>query len=105
MDIIVWTLSALIVILIIAIIYTIYGIVKSRKERPNHVEMYFDANFRSIVDEWDLVTRPRLKDWKSTMSKRLDSVGKDISGIEKNRKKIDKRLSSLEKEVGKLESI
>lgn len=104
MDAVATLLIVLIIVLVISIVYTIYRIWKFKKEGPSHIEMYFDANFRTIIDEWDLVTRPRLKEWKTEMSRRLENVAKEIEYIEGERRSIDIRLDKIEKELSRIES-
>jgi biopolymer transport protein ExbB/TolQ len=98
-----WILAIAVIILIIAIIYEIYRLIKKRHEGPDHYEEYFAANFRTMVSEWDLVTRPRLKEWKTGIMKRMVNITKDIEFLESARSSIDKRLANLDKSLTKLE--
>ena len=104
-DPVVFTLSFLILVLVLLIIYALYRMAKTKKEGPSHIELYFDTNFRRIIDEWDLMPRSKLKDWKADMNKRLSIVDKDLSELEKTRKKIDNRLRALENEILELEKM
>ena len=104
-DPVVFTLSFLIVIFVLLIIYAVYAMYRKKAEGPSHIELYFDANFRKIIDEWDLMPRSKLKDWKVDMNRRLDAVDKDLKDLEKARKKLDARMKALEADIMELEKI
>lgn len=96
--------SIIVIILVIALIYLIIYYVKKRREaRIHHVELYFDEHFRDVINEWDLTTRTKVKDWEKDMGKRLDSVGKDIGKLMSFRKSLDARLDRLETDIRKYE--
>ena len=99
-DIVTVVLSLMIVILIIAIVFTLYRYITGG---PRHIEEYFEANFKTLITEFDLVTVPKLRHWKSGMMKRLKGLGGYIGLIEASRVKIDKRLSGLDKTLTKLD--
>lgn len=105
LDPVAYGLITLILILLIGIIYIIYRAVKNKKEGPSHLDLYFDSNFRNIIDEWDLIPRSRLKDWKNDMNRRMDALSKDISYIEAQRKKLNPRLTKIENQIAKLEKL
>jgi hypothetical protein len=70
---------------------------------PSHIQLYFDDNFRTLMGEWDFVTRDRMKIFKKDIGKRLQLVGNDISALETNKKNLDKRINGLERTMLKLE--
>ncbi len=94
---------AALVILLILVIAWYFSLRKKRREMPSHVELYFDENFRSIMGEWDMVTRDKVKSFKKGLSDRLSKVGGDIDELEKSKKKLDTRMNSLDREMSKLE--
>jgi hypothetical protein len=98
------TIAALLIAVLLVVSLVIF-LVRRRKGRPSHVQLYFDENFRRIMDEWDFVTRDRVKDFKKDLNKRLSAVGNDIDLIEKNRTKLDKRLGALDREMTRLEGL
>ena len=98
-----WVLIALIAVLVIAVIVQLIRYIKMRKAGPSHIEEYFEANFRNIINEWDLVTHPRVKEWKTGMTGRLSALSDDIGFLEAGRTKIDKRLFKFEAELERLE--
>jgi hypothetical protein len=96
-----WILVAILAIMIVTTLYMIIRLLFRRRE--DHVGTYFEGNFRTIMSEWDLINRPTLKQWKSEASKRLKSLDKDLTGIERMRTSIDNRLSNLDREIMKME--
>jgi hypothetical protein len=99
----------LIGLLVLAFIYVLILFISSLAKRrkmgkaPSHIELYFDDNFRKIIDEWDLMPRDRVKDFKKDMNKRLSKVGADLGSLEKKRTSLEGRLSTVEKGLDKLE--
>ena len=93
----------LLVLALILVIWWLVHLIKKKREGPSHIELYFDGNFRKIIDEWDLISRDKVKDFKKDITKRLSSVDSDISGLEKQKNKLNRRMSKLETEVEKLE--
>jgi hypothetical protein len=99
-------LSIIAVILIVALIYLVIEYIRGRREaRLEHVELYFDEHFRDVINEWDLTSRTKVKDWNGDMSKRLDNVGKDINKLSKFKSSFDKRMNSLEADLDNLEVV
>lgn len=102
-----WTI-VLIGLLLLALVVTFFWFIslsKKKKREPSHIQLYFDENFRSILGEWDFVTRDRIKDFKKDITKRLVSVGGDIDLLEKKRLKLDKRMDNLEMKIKDLEGL
>ena len=96
--------SIIVIILIIALVYLIIYYIRKRKAaRMHHVELYFDEHFRDIINEWDLATGTKVKDWEKDMGKRLDNVGKDIGKLLSFRKTMDARLDRLDTDLRKYE--
>ena len=101
-------LTAVIVLLVISWFVALAWFIRLRRrkrEQPSHLQLYFDDNFRSIIGEWNLVTRDRAKDFKKDIKKRLEIVGKDISAMEANKKSLDKRMVGLENTITRLEGL
>jgi hypothetical protein len=99
-------LTALIVVLVLALIAVFawfFSLRKKQKLQPSHVDLYFGENFRKIMNEWDMTTRDTVKSFKKDMSGRLSKVGKEIDGLERNKMSLEKRLGKLDKELEKLE--
>jgi hypothetical protein len=95
-------------LLVLAFIYTLILLITSLRKRkggkaPSHIELYFDDNFRKIIDEWDLMPRDRVKEFKKDMTKRLTKVGTEINSLEEKRNSLEGRLSTVEKGMEKLE--
>ena len=101
-------LTAAILLLVISLFLTFawfLNLRRKKREEPSHLQLYFDDNFRSIIGEWDFVTRDRVKVFKKDIKKRLQVVGKDISSLESNKKSLDKRMVGLEKTITRLEGL
>ena len=99
--------TILIILLITALVLTIRWLiylVRKRRMEPSHVELYFDENFRKIIDEWDLVSRSSMKSFREDITKRLSSVGKDIDDLEKRKKNLNRKLTMVEKDITELEA-
>lgn len=95
-------------LLAIALILTIFWFInlsRKKKKGPSHVELYFDENFRNIMDEWDFSTRDNVKDFRKKINTRLTKVGSEISLLETNRNKLDRRMTTLDKKMNKLEGL
>jgi hypothetical protein len=97
-------IAALVIAWILALGWFIH-LRKKRRLEPSHIQLYFDDNFRSIMGEWDFVTRDRVKDFKKNIGKRLNSVGNDINTLETKRTTLEKRMGGLEKTIAKLEGL
>lgn len=98
-----WVLTAAIGILVLAIIFVLIKMIIKWRTGPSHIEEYFEANFRNIINGWDLVTRTRVGEWKASMTDRLSALTGDITILEADQVKIDKRLFKLEGEWDRLE--
>ena len=100
-----WELTAIIaavVILLLLLTWLILRLVtyrKKKKKLQNHIDLYFDENFRNIIDEWDLVSRSKIKSWKKDIMKKLDYLGNDINSLKTRRERADKRMKALEKSL------
>ena len=101
----------LIVALIIIVVYLVLRITRRRRisvpifPTTSHVNLYFEERFPDIIREWDLITRPKLDTWVSSMSARLNKVGKEISTVKSFRNTLDSRLDKLDRRVKTTESI
>jgi hypothetical protein len=93
------------VLALVLVFFWYLSLRKKRKAMPSHIELYFDENFRRIINEWDFVGRDRIKDFKKDMGKRLSLVGGDLDILEANKVKLDKRLTNVEKKMDKLEGL
>jgi uncharacterized membrane protein YukC len=94
---------AILVIALVLVIAWYFSLRKKRRALPSHVDMYFDENFRKIMDEWDMVSRDKVKSFKRSMNTRLTKVGKNIDDLEKSKRKLESRLGSVEREMERLE--
>jgi hypothetical protein len=79
---------------------------KAMKELEiDHISLYFDDYFPTIIKNFDLVTKSKFDTWSASIGKRLKVVGGSISTVQAFRKGFDPRLKSLEKQVDALEKL
>lgn len=77
---------------------------KAMKELEiDHISLYFDDYFPTIIKDFDLVTKSKFDTWSASIGKRLNTVGDNISTIQTFRKGFEPRLNTLEKQVDALE--
>ncbi len=97
--------TIIVLALVLAFFLTLWWFfsLKRKGKGPSHVELYFDENFRRIINEWDLTSRDKVKEFKKGMTKRLGKVDTDLSSLESKRKGLDNRLGALEKEISLME--
>ena len=70
----------------------------------DHMSLYIDEFFPTMIKNFDIVTKPRFKEWSDLVDGRLVKVSEHISSIKSLRKKIDQRLGKVEGRIEKLES-
>ena len=107
-----WTvigITTLAIIIILIVIWVAWILLRRYSEKraaaPNRFELYFAENFRNLIDEWDIQTRPKVKAWRTDISKRLNTVGSDIDRLKKFQRSMDTRLTKLTRELTKLEGL
>ena len=102
-------ITALAIIIVVLIYWVFWIVLRDREQKrglsPNRFELYFAENFRNLIDEWDIQTRPKVKTWKNGMVKRLNVVGNDIDRLKTFQRSMNTRLDSLTKEIVKLEKL
>lgn len=107
-------IGILIAVFVVALIYVIIITVRdeySRREKlrkkygrvPDHTELYFEEYFPTVMKEWDIVTKPRLKRWNKSIRQKMSSIDKALDEITGYRKGLDGRIDALEKDVDSLE--
>ncbi len=103
----------IIVIILCGLIFLIYYFIRGAKgaislTRPveSRVDEYLDRRFQSMVDEWQLVSRPKLQKFKEQRSKeieqdeaRLAELKNYESGMQTTLVSLEARLDALEKEL------
>lgn len=103
----------IIVICLCALIFLIYYFIKGAKgdlslARPveSRVDEYLDRRFQNMVEEWQLVSHPKLQQFKEKHYKeiendeaRLAELKKYESGMQTTLKNLETRLDTVEKEL------
>ena len=102
----------IIVVCLCAIIFLIYYFIRGAKgdfslARPveSRVDEYLDRRFQSMVEEWQLVSHPKLQQFKEKHYKeiendeaRLAELKKYESGMQTTLSNLETRLDTVEKE-------
>jgi hypothetical protein len=105
----------LIVFCLCALIFLVYYFIKGAKgdislTRPveSRVDEYLDRRFQSMVDEWQLVSHPKLRQFKEQHYKeiendetRLAELKKYESGMQTTLTSLEARLDTVEKELAR----
>jgi len=103
----------IIVIILCALIFLIYYFIRGAKgdislARPveSRVDEYLDRRFQQMVEEWQLVSHPRLQQFKEQHYKeiendeaRLVELKKYESGMQTTLTNLEARLDTVEKEL------
>jgi hypothetical protein len=105
----------LIVFCLCVLIFLIYYFIKGAKgdislARPveSRVDEYLDRRFQNMVEEWQLVSHPKLQQFKEQHYKeiendevRLAELKKYESGMQTTLKTLEARLDTVEKELAR----
>jgi hypothetical protein len=105
----------LLVIILCVILFLVYYFFRGQKgnislSRPveSRVDEYLDRRFQSMVEEWDLVSRPKLQTWKEQRTPaieqdeaRLRELKDYESGMQTTLASLEARLDTLEKELAR----
>jgi hypothetical protein len=105
----------IIVVCLCALIFLIYYFIRGAKgdislARPveSRVDEYLDRRFQSMVEEWQLVSHPKLQQFKEKHYKeiendeaRLAELKKYESGMQTTLSNLEARLDIVEKEFAK----
>lgn len=103
----------IIVIILGVLLFGIYYFMRGAKgdislshPMESRVDEYLDRRFAGIVEEWQLVTRPRLRQFKEQRyaeleqgEKRLDDLNTSTAEMQATLGKLEARLDNLEKEL------
>jgi hypothetical protein len=81
-----------------------YGLTSSLEDRiptfERTLDVYFDAHFEDIINEWQLLTNSDLQ----TLEHRLGTVTREITALYAEKSDLEKRAETLGKELEKLEA-
>jgi len=103
----------IIVIILCAILFLVYYFIRGAKgdislARPveSRVDEYLDRRFQSLVEEWQLVTHPKLQRFKDGKYKELEQDEARLADLKKfetdmkdTLANLEARLDSVEKEL------
>jgi hypothetical protein len=105
----------ILVICLGALIFLVYYFVKGAKgdislARPveSRVDEYLDRRFQNMVEEWQLVSRPKLQKFREQHYKEIEQDEARIaelknyeSGMQTTLVNLEERLDAVEKELGR----
>ena len=105
----------IIVIILCALIFLIYYFIRGAKgdislARPveSRVDEYLDRRFQSMVEEWQLVSHPKLQQFKEQHYKEIENDEARLAELKKyeaemqtNLVNLEARLDTVEKELGR----
>ena len=84
---------------------SISGFTHSVEERiptfTRTLDVYFDAHFEAIIEEWQLLTDYELRD----LEKRIDTVTSEINNLYNQKSVLETRAAALQAEVEALEGV
>jgi predicted Holliday junction resolvase-like endonuclease len=100
----------LIVIILCAIIFLIYYYIRGAKgdillSRPveSRVDEYLDRRFQSMVEEWQLVSQPKLQQFKEQRYKELEKDEARLAELVKYESEMQATLVNLETRLDTVE--
>jgi len=105
----------IIVVILGALLFCIYYFMRGAKgdisithPMESRVDEYLDRRFQGIVEEWQLVTRPKLQQFKEQRyneleqdETRLTSLKQSNADMQATLGKLEARLDNLEKELAR----
>jgi hypothetical protein len=105
----------ILVILLCVVLFLVYYFFRGQKgnislSRPveSRVDEYLDRRFQSMVDEWELVSRPKLSAFKEQRTPELEQDEARLldlknyeSGMQTHLTSLEARLDTLEKELAR----
>lgn len=103
----------ILVLILCALIFLVYWFFRGAKGEislaspvESRVDEYLDRRFQSMVEEWELVSRPRLQRFKEQRTKDLEQDEARVaelkqfgSGMQTTLSSLEARLDTLEKEL------
>ena len=110
MDLLTFILLVFILCVVLFIVYYFFrgqkGNISLSSPVESRVDEYLDRRFQSMVDEWELVSRPKLQAWKEQRTPeieqneaRLGDLKNYESGMQTHLTSLEARLDTLEKEL------
>lgn len=101
----------ILVIILCAVIFLVYYFFRGQKgdislARPveSRVDEYLDRRFRSMVEEWELVSHPRLQKFREQHTKDLEQDEARLAELKNYETGMQGTLASLEARLDTLES-
>lgn len=104
-------IDILLIILVVAIIaFMIYYLLKGSKGRleisrpiESRVDEYLDRRFENLIEEWSLVSRPKLNAFRDRTAQQISGEEQRIADLTKYEEELTATLNSLEGRLNALE--
>ena len=104
-------IDILLIILVVAVIaFMIYYLLKGSKGRlelsrpiESRVDEYLDRRFENIIEEWSLVSRPKLNSFRDRTAQQISGEEQRIADLTKYEEELTATLNSLEGRLNALE--
>jgi hypothetical protein len=110
MDFLTFVILVIILCVVLFLVYYFFrgarGNISLSRPVESRVDEYLDRRFQSMVEEWELVSRPRLTNFKEKRTMeiekdeaRLSDLKNYESGMQTHLASLEARLDTLEKEL------
>lgn len=104
-------IDILLIILVVAVIaFMIYYLLKGSKGRlelsrpiESRVDEYLDRRFENLIEEWSLVSRPKLNAFRDRTAQQISGEEQRIADLTKYEEELTATLNSLEGRLNALE--
>ena len=104
-------IDILLIILVVAVIaFIIYYLLKGSKGRlelsrpiESRVDEYLDRRFENLIEEWSLVSRPKLNAFRDRTAQQISGEEQRIADLTKYEEELTATLNSLEGRLNALE--
>lgn len=112
MDLLTFIILVLILAAVIFMVYWFFrgktGSISLTRPVESRVDEYLDRRFQAMVEEWELVSRPRLKKFQDqhgreieTEEARIAELKRFEAGMQTNLSSLEARLDALEKDLAR----
>jgi len=102
--------AVVVVGLLAALVWLAFDMYRERKRRKayravgtDHIELYFDEHFPTILRNFDVVSKRRFSEWSGEVDGRLGRIDHDLGIVASFRSKFGTQMDALENRLDKLE--
>ncbi len=107
-----WTVAGAIVVVVLLglLVILAFDLYRERKRRKSyrslgtdHIELYFDENFRTVLRNFDVVSKRRFNEWSGEVDGRLGKIDHDLGLVASFRARFTDTMGDIEGRLDKLE--